>query len=1489
MKKNICLLILLISVFNMRAQVPSNYYDSAIGLTGSPLKSELHNIITNGHNPISYNAVWNAFGKTDVYPYPDNNTIWDMYSDVPGGTAAYYYDLGNDQCGTFNQEGDCYNREHSFPKAWWGGNKDKNDDENDPTKYSTQYSDLNQLVAADGFVNQKRGSYAFGEVEYTNWTSTNGSKLGTNTSVYGSSWTVFEPIDEYKGDFARALFYMATRYDVAAWRQNNPGTDIVYVFNTDGSFRQEYYDMIYQWHLDDPVSQKELDRNDEVYNKQHNANPYINHPEWVCEVFGVCTPNPEPDNYPTSFAATATGSSSISLSWTEATGTNLPDAYLIKANTNGSFTDPVDGNEPNEDTDLSDGSAVVKVPYNSGAAYDFDNLSPQTTYYFKIWSYANDGADIDFKTSPAAPQTNATTPSASASACEDFDSGLPSSYTTGDVTLNSGTWHLNQVYREQASNSRGGTGAAARINDDKAGAHLRSPAMNTVGNVSFWYRELNSGGGTFILQKSYDNSNWTNITSQNYSGNTYTQFSYDVNDNNNPVYIRILSDNNPGHLIIDDFCWTAMSTLNSAASDIVRSSAFSEAENILYANYQATDIQNGSDDIEVARFTLRDGGAAGNDADSDPTVLTNITFSLTADSLIRRIALYQGNNELGELDGAATLNFTGFNITAADDDEQDFSLRASFTTTVADHAQFQITITSATASPSGSDFAAGNAGGAASDTTGNRNRLNVLADRLAISTSASANVNTNFTVSLTATDIFGNTDTDRTELAQLSLYTGNGTLSAASGLSQNLLQGEYTWTDVQYDVEESISILGQSGTLTDAISNNINILSNGGLFISEVADPKDSYKYRFVELYNASSAAVDLAAGNYYLTKQSNGGNYADIALTGSIAAHSAFVIAYNANEFQNAYGFAADQVSSSISGNGNDAYLLYENGNHSNGNLVDIYGVENQNGSGKAWEYTDGHAVRKRNINQPATNWESGEWIILTIANGSGANSDQMTPARHKTSLQWTGNSSTDWNTRNNWSTSWVPDASDIVEIATANNKPRITEDAMVYDLSISPQMHLTNNASHFEIGGTLLLESDADGTAGFIDNESRTADIQTYLKAGEWHLVAPPVAGDDSGTLTGVYLKQFNENDSTWSYIVSTNFALENGKSYFAWADASTGDFTATHHGEIVVSDKNISLQYTSPNPHPGGKGWNMIGNPFSSGLLFNADWTFHNAGQTIYAWDQSSGNYKSINTSGIGTLDSIVSTGQGFWIRVTGSGAYVNIPAANRRQTDNVFLKESPQYDENEFHFRISGNAYDDEMILAFRPDASEGFDAAYDAYKLFGKQAAPQLYFVQKGEKLSVNVLPRRQDVEAVVFTGKAGNYTLSMLSGETQKEVWIKDPENHKTLNISKQDYTFTAQENETRHLRISFAKPEKPEEENGKHFQVFVRNGVLHIQSGDLPQADLFIYSLFGQKILTHHICQAETIIPLNIAENYVLVKIISSRGVEVHKVLVKK
>lgn len=256
------MMVLLIVSFRAIAQIPPGYYDAAAGKSGTALQQALHDIIDN-QNPRTYNELWTDFQQTDV---KSNGKVWDIYSDNPTGTPPYEYTFISDQCGSYSGEGDCYNREHSFPKSWF----------NDLTP---MYTDLFHLYPTDGYVNGRRSNYPYGEVSSASWTSQNGSRLG-NCAWPGYSGTVFEPIDAFKGDLARTYFYMATRYygEDASW----PGSDMV-----NGSQPKPWArTMLVQWAQQDPVSQKEIDRNNKVYSIQNNRNPFIDHPEYANMIFG---------------------------------------------------------------------------------------------------------------------------------------------------------------------------------------------------------------------------------------------------------------------------------------------------------------------------------------------------------------------------------------------------------------------------------------------------------------------------------------------------------------------------------------------------------------------------------------------------------------------------------------------------------------------------------------------------------------------------------------------------------------------------------------------------------------------------------------------------------------------------------------------------------------------------------------------------------------------------------------------------------------------------------------------------------------------------------------------------------------------------------------------------------------------------------------------------------------------------------------------------
>ncbi|MDR1973195.1 MAG: endonuclease [Bacteroidales bacterium] len=251
----------------LTSDIPDGYYSSAMGLVGNTLRQALHDIIDE-HTVKSYDGVWTAYYTTDVKP---NGKVWDIYSDIPGETPPYEYDFGVDQGGTGGGEGHGYTREHSFPKSWFGGT------------VSPMYTDIFALYPCDAQVNGLRGNNPYGEVDNPDVITLNGGRKGNNSYPGDYTGKAFEPIDAYKGDLARTYFYMITRYfgEDASW----PGSPMV-----DGAnLRPWALQMMMEWHSSDPVSNKEINRNEAIYAIQQNRNPFIDHPEWVNLIWGDTT------------------------------------------------------------------------------------------------------------------------------------------------------------------------------------------------------------------------------------------------------------------------------------------------------------------------------------------------------------------------------------------------------------------------------------------------------------------------------------------------------------------------------------------------------------------------------------------------------------------------------------------------------------------------------------------------------------------------------------------------------------------------------------------------------------------------------------------------------------------------------------------------------------------------------------------------------------------------------------------------------------------------------------------------------------------------------------------------------------------------------------------------------------------------------------------------------------------------------------------------
>lgn len=315
MKKNYFLLLLMFTAVGF-SQIPSGYYNTATG-TGYTLKTQLYNIIK-GHTDNGYAGLYTTYQTSDVDNFYENDgTVLDMYSENPSGTDPYNYSTGSTQrCGNYSAEGDCYNREHIIPQSVF-------------SEKSPMVADAHFITPTDGKVNGMRSNYPHGTVSSATYTSQNGSKLGSS-SVSGYSGTVFEPVNEFKGDIARMYFYFATRYE-------NTVAGYSYAM-FDGSsnkvFTTAFLNLLLAWNAQDPVSAREIARNNAIYTRQNNRNPYIDHPEYVNQVWGGTAPSGDTQapTAPTSLASTATTATSITVAWNASTDNVAVTGYNVYAN-----------------------------------------------------------------------------------------------------------------------------------------------------------------------------------------------------------------------------------------------------------------------------------------------------------------------------------------------------------------------------------------------------------------------------------------------------------------------------------------------------------------------------------------------------------------------------------------------------------------------------------------------------------------------------------------------------------------------------------------------------------------------------------------------------------------------------------------------------------------------------------------------------------------------------------------------------------------------------------------------------------------------------------------------------------------------------------------------------------------------------------------------------------------------------------------------------
>ncbi|MFT5858377.1 MAG: endonuclease I [Flavobacteriaceae bacterium] len=253
---------------SLSAQIPAGYYDSALGLTGSSLQTALNDIIQD-HTEFPYSSsgtdVWDILKETDKDTNDANNVIL-LYSGWSLNGPSEF------------NSGSGWNREHVWPQS--RGNFGTG---------AGPGTDVHALRPCDISVNSARSNRWFAECtqEYIDADGATGSYLSA------SDW-FWKPRDEVKGDVARMIFYMATRYEgeggeVDLRLINSIPSDN----NTSEPIHAKLTDLL-QWNDEDPVDDWERNRNDIIYyDYQNNRNPFIDHPEYAMEIWGIYLNTPQ--------------------------------------------------------------------------------------------------------------------------------------------------------------------------------------------------------------------------------------------------------------------------------------------------------------------------------------------------------------------------------------------------------------------------------------------------------------------------------------------------------------------------------------------------------------------------------------------------------------------------------------------------------------------------------------------------------------------------------------------------------------------------------------------------------------------------------------------------------------------------------------------------------------------------------------------------------------------------------------------------------------------------------------------------------------------------------------------------------------------------------------------------------------------------------------------------------------------------------------------
>jgi endonuclease I len=357
-------------------------YYSSINPDTSSFISILQTRIRSPYTQISYDQ----YDETNVANFASRDTV------ISGTTYGVFTDVYSGENCVYTKPfawGSTYSREHTWCQSWF------------PVASSSNqyYSDQHHLFPVQqNHTNVMRSNHPLGIVKTATYTYLE-AKLGTDSS--GN--TVWEPRECHKGDAARALLYMAVRYNGVSgygdWTFNYLNTTTL----PKGSEGSEYIATLLKWNKEDPPDKWEIDRNNYVQSIQQNRNPFVDHPEWVnyinfADLSKISVSySPEPTQKSSNLVVTK-GANSVTVSWAKvSSGTQTPSGYLLEGFRTNTYFLPIDGETYDDKTSWSDSTAIVNVIYGT-TSYTFSGVDTSKQFYFMVFPYNGTSTLRNYKT-----------------------------------------------------------------------------------------------------------------------------------------------------------------------------------------------------------------------------------------------------------------------------------------------------------------------------------------------------------------------------------------------------------------------------------------------------------------------------------------------------------------------------------------------------------------------------------------------------------------------------------------------------------------------------------------------------------------------------------------------------------------------------------------------------------------------------------------------------------------------------------------------------------------------------------------------------------------------------------------------------------------------------------------------------------------------------------------------------------------------------------